>query len=113
MKERERERVRKSRYNPSEKRFILVKTVLPAVTPRNLAGAVACAFFREFIHVRGGKEGAGGEEGRGAVSVAMEDVENWMFSATGVHSEISLVRSVPRKCTRTFQHGEYIRRSLE
>lgn len=43
--------------------------------------AVACTFFREFIRARR------------AVSVAVENVENWMFSATGVHPEISLVRT--------------------
>lgn len=69
-------RVRRSEkvkvYNPSEKRFILVKTVLPAVTPGNLAGAVACAFFREFIRARSEEEewvSLGCNGGRGKLDV--------------------------------------------
>lgn len=37
---------RASENNPSEKRFILVKTVLPAVTPGSLAGGCMCLFPR-------------------------------------------------------------------
>jgi len=88
--------IKERRNNPSVKRFILVKTVLLAVTPGNLAGGCMCLFPR--IYPR---------EER-SLGCRLEDVENWMFSATGVHSKISLVRSVSAKCMRGFS-ARYIR----
>jgi len=75
-----------------------MKTVLPAVTPGSLAGGCMCLFPRIYPREK---------EKERAVSVAVEDVENWMFSATG-----GVFRNLPRTFRSTKSARERSARNI-
>jgi len=115
-----RQGIKERRNNPSEKRFILVKSVLPAVTPAGTWQAVAYAFFRANLSARIERE-AGKERERERERERGREREG-SFGCSGGRGKLDVqrrwgaFRNLPRtsrsaKCTRTLS-AEYIQSAV-